>query len=160
MELSFILLIPLFVFLIFNFPFGKIFSGDAGSYYYGFSISASIIYLFGVYDQLLSWGAVLILIYPSIELLFSFFRKIFYENTSPFTPDCSHLHSLIFRHYVKQFKIFNNSFAVIFLLPFIFAPFMIYLLIDDFFGILLLIFLESVLYITMYLFFLNLVSRK
>jgi UDP-GlcNAc:undecaprenyl-phosphate GlcNAc-1-phosphate transferase len=160
MQISFILLIPLFIFFIFNYPFGKIFSGDAGAYFYGFSVSALVIYLFGMYDHLLSWGAVLILIYPSIELLFSFTRKIFFENTSPFSPDAKHLHSLIFCYLNKKFNCFNNSFVVLFLIPFIYAPFMANLFIDDIIGLLLTIFIAFILYVTMYLFFLNLISKK
>ena len=132
-QLSCLLLLPLIVFAVFNFPFGKIFCGDAGAYFYGFAISASVIYLFGTYDDLLSWNAILILIYPSIELLFSFIRKKFFENVSPFTPDTKHLHSLIFRFFDKQFRSFHNSFVVLFLLPFIFAPFVVFLFVNDLF---------------------------
>ena len=37
-EVYLILIIPLVIFLIFNFPFGKVFSGDTGAYFYGFSV--------------------------------------------------------------------------------------------------------------------------
>lgn len=159
-QISFILLIPLFIFLIFNYPFGKIFSGDAGAYFYGFSVSALVIYLFGMNDRLLSWGAVLILIYPSIELLFSFVRKRFFESKSPFVPDTRHLHSLIFNYFGKRFKGGNNSFVVFFLLPFIFAPFMLYFVSGDLFGILNSIFITFVLYAAAYLLLLKLITKK
>ena len=159
-QISFILLIPLFIFLIFNFPFGKIFSGDAGAYFYGFSVSALVIYLFGMNDHLLSWGAVLILIYPSVELLFSFIRKRFFENSSPFSADARHLHSLIFRYFDKHLKGLNNSLVVIFLFPFIFAPFMINLFIYNIISLLLTIIITLILYVIMFLFFLNLVGKN
>ena len=159
-EVCLILMIPLVIFLIFNFPFGKIFSGDAGSYFYGFAISASVIYLFGKYDQLFSWNAVLILIYPSMELLFSFIRKKMFENKSPFTPDTKHLHSLLFRHLSRQFKITNNSFVAFYLAPLITAPYLVYLYHNDIFSIIFSIFLILVIYILMYLYFLNLISKK
>ena len=159
-QISFILLIPLFIFLIFNYPFGKIFSGDAGAYFYGFAVSALVIYLFGMNGHLLSWGAILILIYPSIELLFSFVRKIFFENTSPFSADARHFHSLIFRYFDKHLKGLNNSLVVIFLLPFILTPLMANLFIDDIISLLLTIFIVFILYVIMYLFFLNLISKK
>ena len=160
LKISFLLLIPLFIFLIFNYPFGKIFSGDAGAYFYGFSISGLVIYLFGVYDQLLSFGAVLILIYPGIEVLFSFIRKMFFENISPFTPDSNHLHSIIFKCFSKQFKSYNNSVVLLFLFPFIFAPVMFYLFLNNLFAILFFISITFVIYFIMYLFFLNLISKK
>ena len=106
-ELCVILLIPLFVFLVFNFPFGKVFSGDAGAYFYGFSISSIIIYLFGNYAQLLSWNALLILIYPSIELLFSYVRKNYFESIGPLNPDAKHLHSLIYRYFNHKLNLHN-----------------------------------------------------
>ena len=159
-QLSFVLLIPLIIFALFNFPFGKIFCGDAGAYFYGFAISASAIYLFGTYDNLLSWNAILILIYPSIELLFSFIRKKFFENKSAFTADAKHLHSLIFRYINKQnSRCINNSMAIFYLLPFIAAPLLTYLIHEDIFAILFVIFVLFALYIIMYLYLLNKLSK-
>ena len=159
-QLSFVLLIPLIIFALFNFPFGKIFCGDAGAYFYGFAISASAIYLFGTYDDLLSWNAILILIYPSIELLFSFIRKKFFENKSAFTADAKHLHSLIFRYINKQnSRCINNSMAIFYLLPFIAAPLLTYLIHEDIFAILFVIFVLFVIYIIMYVYFLNKLSK-
>ena len=159
-ELCFILLAPLIIFLIFNYPFGKVFSGDAGAYFYGFSVSATIIYLFGKHVQLLTWNAILILIYPSIELLFSFIRKKFFDNKSPFTPDSKHLHSIIFRYFSKKFRFVNNSFVVVFFFPLIFAPFLVYLLYENMFGIIFSILSIFIIYILMYLCFLNLLNKK
>ena len=159
-EVCLILIIPLVIFLIFNFPFGRIFSGDAGAYFYGFSISAATIYLFGKYDQLLSWNAILVLIYPSIELLFSFIRKKFFENKTPFSPDTKHLHSLIFTHIGKKFNCSNNSFVTVFLFPFILAPFTTQLFYNDMPIIIFLVFLIIMIYIAMYLYFLYLVFKK
>jgi UDP-GlcNAc:undecaprenyl-phosphate/decaprenyl-phosphate GlcNAc-1-phosphate transferase len=159
-KLCFIFLIPLFVFLIFNYPFGKIFIGDVGAYFYGFSISALIMYLFGKHYQLLSWNAILILIYPSIELLFSFVRKKFFENNSPFSPDANHLHSLIFRYFAKRLSLTNNSFVIIFLLPMTLAPFLAYFFSDNIFSIIFSIFIIFLIYTMMYLYFLSLNNKK
>ena len=159
-QLSCLLLLPLIVFTLFNFPFGKIFCGDAGAYFYGFAISASTIYLFGTYENLLSWNAVLILIYPCIELLFSFIRKKFFENKSAFTADAKHLHSLIYRYITKlNSKLSNNSVVTFYLLPFIVAPVLTYFLYEDIFAIICIIFLFFLLYIMSYLFLLNKLSK-
>jgi len=159
-QLSCLLLIPLVVFAIFNFPFGKIFCGDGGAYFYGFAISASVIYLFGAYDDLLSWNVILILVYPSIELLFSFIRKKFFENKSAFTADAKHLHSLIYRYKNKQnSKCSNNSVAIFFLLPFILTPLLTYFIYRDIFAILFSLSLMFVLYIIMYMYLLNKLSK-
>ncbi len=159
-QLACLLLIPLIIFTLFNFPFGKIFCGDAGAYFYGFAISASVIYLFGTYHNLLSWNAVLILIYPAIELLFSFIRKKLFEKKSPFTADAKHLHSLIFRYLSKRNSEFNNnSFVTIFLIPFIMAPLLSYLFYKDIFAIIFIIFILLVTYVMLYLFFLRRLSK-
>ena len=159
-QLSFLLLIPLIIFALFNFPFGKIFCGDAGAYFYGFAISASAIYLFGTYDDLLSWNAILILIYPSIELLFSFIRKKFFENKSAFTADAKHLHSLIFRYINKQnSRCIDNSVVIFYLLPFIAAPLLTYFIHEDIFAILFVIFVLFALYIMMYRYLSNKLSK-
>ena len=159
-EVCLILMLPLLIFLIFNFPLGRIFSGDTGAYFFGFAISTSVIYLFGKYDQLLSWNAVLILIYPSLELLFSFVRKKIFEDKSPFTPDANHLHSIIFRYLSKRFALTNNSLVAVCLLPLTFSPFLVYFYSDDILNIIFFIFVIFVIYTLKYLYFLNLVSKK
>jgi UDP-GlcNAc:undecaprenyl-phosphate/decaprenyl-phosphate GlcNAc-1-phosphate transferase len=93
-NISALLSVPLIIFLFFNFPLGKIFIGDLGAYFYGFANSVLTIYLFGKYDNLFTWLAVLILFYPCIELLFSYVRKISCQQ-SPLQPDNKHLHTLI-----------------------------------------------------------------
>ena len=75
-----ILVLPIIIFLIFNFPLGKLFMGDLGAYFFGFTVSMLIIKFFGKHTDLLSWNAILILFYPSIEMLFSFLRKIFMKR--------------------------------------------------------------------------------
>ena len=97
-----ILIITILIFLIFNFPSGKIFLGDLGAYFLAFIVSILIIKLFGKYSDILSWNAVLILFYPSFELLFSFIRKIFFLKKNPFSPDHDHLHSLIYKYNLKN----------------------------------------------------------
>lgn len=85
-----------FIFLVFNYPFGKIFLGDSGAYFLGFSIGILLIILVGRNPDISPWNAILILSYPAIEMIFSFLRKIFYEKKSPFKPDCHHLHLKIY----------------------------------------------------------------
>jgi UDP-GlcNAc:undecaprenyl-phosphate GlcNAc-1-phosphate transferase len=82
---------PMIIFLIFNYPWGKVFMGDFGAYFYGFCISLLTIIIFGKHSHLPTWGAVIILFYPALELLFSVCRKI-YEGKNPMSPDPHHLH--------------------------------------------------------------------
>jgi UDP-GlcNAc:undecaprenyl-phosphate/decaprenyl-phosphate GlcNAc-1-phosphate transferase len=160
-QLSFVLLIPLIIFALFNFPFGKIFCGDTGAYFYGFAISASVIYLFGTYDDLLSWNAILILIYPSIELLFSLIRKFVFENKSAFKADAKHLHSLMYRYMNKKnSNISNNSIVTVCLLPFSLAPLLTFFFYENIFAILFEIIIIFFMYVMFYLLISNKLSRK
>ena len=82
-------------FLIFNYPWGKIFLGDAGAYFFGWVTGLIVILFFGRNNDFPSLGAALILFYPSFELIFSFMRKAL-SSKSPFQPDASHLHMKVF----------------------------------------------------------------
>ena len=159
-SLCLLFLIPMVVFLFFNFPFGKIFMGDLGAYLYGFILSGLVIYFFGKYDNFLSWNAVLILFYPAMELLFSFMRKKLFQKQSPLLPDVKHLHSLICRYLRKSKKTFNNSYSLIFLFPFILIS-ITSLLFYDQLGVLFMVLIFGVfLYISMYLYVLKRLKLK
>lgn len=153
--------IPLVVFLFFNFPFGKIFMGDLGAYFYGFTLSGLVIYFFGKYDNFLSWNAVLILFYPAMELLFSFVRKKLFQKQSPLLPDVKHLHSLICRHLRNSKKTFNNnSYSLIFLFPFILISITSLSYYDELEGLLIILISGVFLYISMYLYVLKRLKLK
>ncbi len=118
-------------FLIFNYPYGKIFLGDCGSYFLGFYAGYLIIYLFGKYPELPTWSAVVILYYPCMEVIFSYFRKII-SKKSPFKPDNLHLHLKIYyllSHKRKTSKLFNSLVApflsILWLSPLAILPFSI-----------------------------------
>ena len=96
------ILIPMFVFLIFNYPWGKVFMGDLGAYFFGFFISVLTITIFGSNPELPTWGAVIILFYPALEILFSVCRKL-YEGNNPMMPDPHHLHLKMF-YFLKKDK--------------------------------------------------------
>ena len=122
-ELStFIIIIAFFIFLL-NFPFGKIFLGDSGSYVYALFSGALIIYLFERHSQLPTLLAMVILSYPITEMLFSIFRKI-YLNYSPLKPDVNHLHHLVFKKLQGNLKTRNNIASLI-MLPFCIMPFVL-----------------------------------
>ena len=70
MNISSIFIFSLIGFLLLNYPFGKIFLGDTGSYLIGFVIGALVIFIYGKYENLTTWTAVMIVIYPTIEVLF------------------------------------------------------------------------------------------
>lgn len=95
MLVSFGIIIFLISFLFLNYPFGKIFLGDTGSYFLGLLAAYLTIQTFANNPELPSWSAVIILFYPTLEVVFSYFRKI-YNRQSPFLPDNQHLHLKIY----------------------------------------------------------------
>lgn len=94
-NISLIIITLLIGFLAFNYPFGLIFLGDMGCYFLGFLSSYLVIALFTEYPEIPSWSAVIILFYPTLEVIFSYFRKII-QKKSPFLPDNQHLHLKIY----------------------------------------------------------------
>lgn len=111
-------------FFVFNYPFGKIFLGDRGAYLLGFISSALIIYFFNAHPQLLSWQAILILIYPVTEVIYTFVRRLI-EGLSPFEADNKHLHTFLYQFLTQKTtsKKYANNLATLSMLPFlIFGP--------------------------------------
>ena len=109
-QIAIFMIILLISFLLFNFPFGKIFLGDAGSYFIGLLGGYLTIEIFATNPQLPTWSAVIILFYPALEVMFSYFRKI-YSHQSPFLPDNKHLHLKIFyllsKGTIKPSRLYN-----------------------------------------------------
>ncbi len=93
-----LILIP---FLIFNYPYGKIFLGDLGAYSLGLIISMLTIILFGRHPEFSPWGAVLILIYPATEVIFSLLRRAM-KGVSIYHADTAHLHLKFFLFFRPQ----------------------------------------------------------
>ena len=97
----FSLILILMPFLIFNYPYGKIFLGDLGAYSLGLVISMLTIILFGRHPEISPWGAVLILIYPATEVVFSFLRRMV-KGVSIYHADTAHLHLKLFHFFRPQ----------------------------------------------------------
>ena len=130
-NISLLIITLLIGFLIFNYPFGLIFLGDTGSYFLGFLSSYLVVDLFAKYPEIPSWSAVIILFYPTLEVIFSYFRKIA-QKKSPFLPDNQHLHVKIYFLISKDKKnktLYNSLVApflgIIWLSPLILLPFSI-----------------------------------
>jgi UDP-N-acetylmuramyl pentapeptide phosphotransferase/UDP-N-acetylglucosamine-1-phosphate transferase len=98
-----LILIP---FLILNYPYGKIFLGDLGAYSLGLIVSMLTIIFFGRHPEISPWSAVLILIYPATEVLFSLFRRAI-KGKSIFHPDTSHLHLKLY-HFFNPYPVFKK----------------------------------------------------
>ena len=89
-------------FILLNYPFGKIFLGDAGAYFIGFALAWFAILLPVRHESVSPWASLLICAYPVIEALYSIYRRVFLGN-NPGAPDNLHLHSLIKTRLVRRY---------------------------------------------------------
>lgn len=90
----------IFGFFLLNYPRGYIFLGDGGAYLIGFWVSISSILLINRHQEISPWFALLVNAYPTVETLFTIYRRKFYKGVNPGNPDGVHFHSLIFRRIV------------------------------------------------------------
>ena len=123
-EELFFLICLFVIFILFNFPFGKIFLGDGGAYWIGWILGTAIIDIFSN-TSLNTWGAVLILSYPIIEVVFSTIRKSI-NRYSPLKADRLHLHlklfDLVSRNIEKKYTNLFSSLTTLILMPLWIAP--------------------------------------
>ena len=115
-QLNLIVLAALGGFLVFNFPYGRIFLGDGGAYLLGFLVALSGIFLASHHEKISPWYVLCVLIYPVWEVLFSIIRKR-KAGRSPLEPDPYHMHMLINRHITH-----NNPLTATLIVSF-YAPF-------------------------------------
>jgi UDP-N-acetylmuramyl pentapeptide phosphotransferase/UDP-N-acetylglucosamine-1-phosphate transferase len=103
-----VLLVMLIPYLLFNYPFGNIFLGDVGAYMFGLILSGLTIVFFGRHPSLNPWVAVMILIYPTLEVLFTFLRR-FLTGAPIFKADNKHLHTMCFYFFKNQSTLKNYA---------------------------------------------------
>lgn len=94
-------------FFLVNWPRGKIFLGDGGAYFLGFTLAWIAVLLPERNSSVSPWTSLLICSYPILEVAFSFVRKTLREGYHPSQPDGVHLHMLANRRWAK--KIFPES---------------------------------------------------
>jgi UDP-N-acetylmuramyl pentapeptide phosphotransferase/UDP-N-acetylglucosamine-1-phosphate transferase len=82
-----------------NWPWGKIFLGDGGSYLAGFAVAWMSVLLIERNASVTAFCPLLICIHPITEVLFSIFRRCT-SQVSPSHADRLHLHSLMMRRVV------------------------------------------------------------
>lgn len=89
-------------FFLVNWPYGKIFLGDGGAYFLGFTLSWIAILLPERNPQVSPWASLLICSYPILEVAFSFIRKALREGYHPSQPDGVHLHMLANKRWSRR----------------------------------------------------------
>jgi UDP-N-acetylmuramyl pentapeptide phosphotransferase/UDP-N-acetylglucosamine-1-phosphate transferase len=92
-----------------NWPLGKIFLGDGGSYFIGFCLAWVAVLLLERNPEVSAFAALVVCSHPVTEVLFSVFRRKV-TNTHPGHPDRLHFHSLVKQRYVRRwFSGFSNT---------------------------------------------------
>ena len=135
-DILLIVFAAIFGFLIFNFPFGKIFLGDAGAYAIGhFLVWMSISILWSA-PNITAFAMFLIFFWPIADTLLAIWRRVS-RGRSIAQPDRLHFHQMVMRGVEivvlgRQKRRIANPLSVIFMLPFIISPMIAgVLLVDD-----------------------------
>lgn len=93
-----------------NWPLGKLFLGDGGSYFVGFTLAWVAVLLIERNTAVSAFAALLICIHPVSEVLLSIFRRKL-KKMNPGHPDRLHFHSIIKQRYVRRW-VGNLSFEL------------------------------------------------
>jgi UDP-GlcNAc:undecaprenyl-phosphate/decaprenyl-phosphate GlcNAc-1-phosphate transferase len=113
-------------FLIFNFPFGKIFLGDAGAYMIGHLLVWMSISILWNAPNVTPLAMLLIFFWPIADTLLAIIRRLCLGKPIA-QPDRLHFHQLVMRGVEivilgREKRRIANPLATLFTLPFIFAP--------------------------------------
>jgi UDP-N-acetylmuramyl pentapeptide phosphotransferase/UDP-N-acetylglucosamine-1-phosphate transferase len=84
-----------------NWPFGKLFLGDGGSYFVGFALAWVAVLLIERNANVSPFAALLVCIHPVSEVLLSIFRRKV-KKMNPGHPDRLHFHSIVKQRYVRR----------------------------------------------------------
>jgi UDP-N-acetylmuramyl pentapeptide phosphotransferase/UDP-N-acetylglucosamine-1-phosphate transferase len=84
-----------------NWPLGKIFLGDGGSYFVGFALAWVSVLLIERNPSVSAFAPLVICAHPITEVLFSICRR-HYKEVHPGHPDRLHFHSLVKQRYVRR----------------------------------------------------------
>lgn len=84
-----------------NWPLGKLFLGDGGSYFIGFALAWVAVMLVARNPGVSAFAALVVCAHPVTEVLFSIYRRKV-RKEHPGMPDRLHFHSLVKRRYVVR----------------------------------------------------------
>lgn len=124
LRVSLIAMASVLGFLVWNFPYGRIFLGDSGAYFLGFLVAELSILLVHRNPEVSAWCPMLLMIYPVWETVFSMIRRGSEGGLHRMgQPDALHLHQLIYRRLMKRYvgsteprdRIMRNSLTSIYL---------------------------------------------
>lgn len=125
-DILLIIAAALIGFLVFNFPFGKIFLGDAGAYVVGHLLVWTSISILWHAPSVTPFAMLLIFFWPIADTLLAISRRLSLGRPIA-QPDRLHFHQMVMRGVEIIFigrkkRRIANPIAAMFTLPFIFAP--------------------------------------
>lgn len=89
-------------FFVVNFPFGKLFLGDAGAYFAGYLVATLAVMLPARNPEVSPWVSLLILGYPVTETVVSMVLRLRDKGVHPSEPDAAHLHHIVHRNWAHR----------------------------------------------------------
>lgn len=88
-------------FLMWNFPRGMIFAGDAGAYFVGFMLAElSVLLVSHNPGRVSPWFPMLLMIYPVFETVFTIYRRK-RRKAAAGLPDSMHFHQIVYKRLVR-----------------------------------------------------------
>lgn len=111
--------------LLFNFPFGRIFLGDAGAYTVGHLLTWLSILLIARHPEIAPFALFLLFFWPVADMLFAVIRRL--KTRKPIgQPDRMHFHQFVMRAiellFPRRDRRFSNPMATVVVLPLSTAP--------------------------------------
>ena len=106
LSISILLMCSILGLFVFNFPFGKIFLGDAGAYTLGHVLIWLSILLVARNPEISPYAILLIFFWPIMDMLFAIFRRVVYREPIG-APDRLQFHQLMMRG--LGFTYFNRT---------------------------------------------------
>jgi UDP-N-acetylmuramyl pentapeptide phosphotransferase/UDP-N-acetylglucosamine-1-phosphate transferase len=88
-------------FFVVNWPLGKLFLGDGGSYFLGFALSWACVLLVERHDEVSAFALLLLCIHPISEVMYSVYRRMLLQQ-NPGHADSLHFHSLVKRLVMRR----------------------------------------------------------
>ena len=126
LNISLLLMCSILGLFVFNFPFGKIFLGDAGAYTLGHVLIWLSILLVARNPEISPYAILMIFFWPIMDMIFAIFRRV--VNRKPIgSPDRLHFHQLVMRglgliYFNRNQRHITNPVATAFVLPMTAVP--------------------------------------
>lgn len=125
-HLALMLAASIFGFFLVNYPFGRIFLGDAGAYTLGFVLSWFAISILLNAPDASAWALLLVLFWPVADTLLAIYRRS-RRKVDAMAPDRLHVHQMVMRALEicilgRRNRRLANPLTTLVLAPFVMAP--------------------------------------